>query len=181
MGKKVRGAIEEGLRPSEVFATRLREVRKGRPLTQAELAQKMTNAGRPLSKAALLRIEKGKGFDEGGRGLLLDEALALAFSLNAAPAYLLSPPEGNLIALTDHFAMDGNGVRDWLTLGLVGFEPAPETQGRDRLDVEVQRRLTQLAIALTDAARTNDQAGITAAARAIIDAVRRYQEATDSP
>ena len=85
----------EGLRPSEIFARRLREVRTARGESQETLAQTMTERGAcPLSKAALLRIEKGKGFDEGGRGLSLDEAIALAAVLNAAPAHLLTPPEG---------------------------------------------------------------------------------------
>jgi hypothetical protein len=172
------GMTEEKLRPSEVFAARLREVRKARPgASQDALAQMMTDAGRPLSKAALLRIEKGKSFEEGGRGLLLDEALALAVTLNAAPAHLLSPREGDYIMLTDNLGMDADGLRDWLALGLVGFEPAPESQKKDRLEADVRRRVAALAGALVDAYRGKDERGTKDAVEAIFRAVDDHRAA----
>jgi transcriptional regulator with XRE-family HTH domain len=166
---------ERNLRPSEVFAARLREVRNRRGLSQDALAQQMTDSGRPLSKAALLRIEKGKGFEEGGRGLLLDEALALAVTLNAAPAHLLSPPgDGGYVMLTDKLGMDADAVRDWLTLGLVGFEPAPESQRQDRARARFQERMAQLAVAFIDAGRS-DRAGAQAVLDAIVRSVDDYR------
>jgi transcriptional regulator with XRE-family HTH domain len=79
-------AADKKRRPSEVFAVRLRETRKARNLSQTELARRMTNAGRPMSKEALLRIENGT------RGLSLDEAIALIAVLFAVPPHLLTPP-----------------------------------------------------------------------------------------
>src|SRR5688500_4231713 len=98
-------------RPSEIFAARLRETRKARDLTQTELAQLMTDAGLPLSKPALLRIENGE------RGLSLDEAIALSAVLYAVPAHLLTPPDDGIVALTDKLGVDGEGLRAWLLHG----------------------------------------------------------------
>src|SRR5215217_3374746 len=102
---------DDQIGPTEVFAARLREMRDARGLTQAELAQQMTEAGRPLSRGALLRLESGE------RGLLLDEAIALTRLLHAVPAQLLTAPEGALTALTGKEAVDGDGMRNWLVYG----------------------------------------------------------------
>jgi len=84
-----------------------------RPEIQAELARKMTAVGRPLGKLALMRIENGE------RGLSLDEALALAlaFLLQAAPAHLLKPREGELVALVDGGNGNGAAIRNFLRFG----------------------------------------------------------------
>src|SRR5688500_17476466 len=83
------------LKPSEVFASRLRELRISRGMSQAELAKRMTAVGRPISKVGLLRIESG------ARGISLDEAIALIAELHAVPPHLLTPPEGEYVWLTD--------------------------------------------------------------------------------
>ena len=159
------------MRPSEVFAVRLRETRKARNLTQAELAFKIESTGTPMSKAALLRIERGE------RGLSLDEALALAMALNAVPAYLLSPPAGAVIAVSDTFAMDGAGLREWLRYGLWNWEPAPDEGHEDGRRANFQRNLAALALALVDAIRGKDEAGLWDAERALIrEVVRRQKE-----
>jgi transcriptional regulator with XRE-family HTH domain len=172
------GTKEERKRPSEVFATRLRETRRARDLSQAELARRMTEVGRPMSKAALLRIENGE------RGLSLDEAIALTRILHAVPAQILTAPDGTLTALTGHESVDGGGMRNWLMYGepvlafsiaidLEGTEPRAVLRGRLESDI------THHALALADAARANDKAGITAAGEAIVRAVHTYQEATE--
>src|SRR5262245_2425001 len=107
------------LRPSEVFAQRLKATRTDRHLSQTELARRTTDTGRPMAKPALLRIEKGQPPEMGGRGLSLDEALAFCSVLGTAPATMLSPPEGELVWLTDDEAVDGDGLRDWFRHGAV--------------------------------------------------------------
>ena len=143
---------DEKMRPSAVFAARLREIRKARGLSQELLAHSMTEGGRPLNKAALLRIESGE------RGLALDEALALAALLHAAPAHLLSPPEEEaLVWLTDQRGVDGDGMRDFLRFG----EPlalSPEGQ-RARLSSSLEQAVIVYARALVDAVQGNDRAG----------------------
>jgi transcriptional regulator with XRE-family HTH domain len=147
-------------------------------MSQAELAQHATEAGRPLDRAAVLRIERGQ------RGLALDEAVALATILRVAPAHLLSPPEGEFVALTDNEAVDGEALRDWLMfgapfLGMAAAVAVDDSEVRRVRDERLRRELTRYALALTDASRGNDQAGITAAGEAIVDAVRAYLDASE--
>jgi transcriptional regulator with XRE-family HTH domain len=140
------------MRPSEVFAARLRDTRKAREFSQTELAQLMTERGRPMSKAALLRIEKGE------RGLSLDEALAFAAVLFAVPAHLLSPRSGEMIELTDKLAVDGEGLRAWLLHGSEFTATASDYQRGERA-----KRLEEVVLAhaqaLVDARRGEDKAG----------------------
>ena len=98
-------------RPSEVFGARLREIRTSRGLTQEALAEIVTAQGRPMNKAAVLRIERGE------RGLALDEALALAWALQVAPAHLLSPRDDSMVWITNNIGVDGAGMRNWLLFG----------------------------------------------------------------
>lgn len=158
------------LKPSEVFAVRLRETRIARRISQTELARLVTERGVPMSKAAVLRVENRE------RGLSLDEALALTMALNAVPAYLLSPPEGTVVAVNDSFAMDGAGIREWLRYGLWNWEPAPDEGHEDGKRHAFQRNLAALALALVDAVRGNDKAGLRDAERSIIREVARRQK-----
>ncbi len=150
-------------RPSDVFASRLRETRLARGLSQTELANRMTEAGRPLSKAALLRIETGQ------RGLSLDEALALAQLLQIAPAHLLSPPDGARVMLTEKAGVDGAGMRNWLLFGdpLLLTPEGRRSKSRTRMALTVEA----FALAITDAKRGGDRAGADAARAALEAAV----------
>jgi hypothetical protein len=162
-----------------VFAQRLQETRVAREkMSQAELAQRATDVGRPLDRAAVLRIESGQ------RGLALDEAVALATILRAAPAHLLTPPEGELVALTDKEAVDGEALRNWLMygapfLGMAAAVAVDRDQEQLALRAQLERDLTQYALALTDAVRGEDKAGIRLAGEAIVLAVGDYQEAIE--
>jgi hypothetical protein len=80
-----------------------------------------------VSKAALLRIEKGKGFDKGAAGSCSTRrSRRIAAERRAfAPA---QPPEGDYLMLTGQPGHGRGGLRDWLTLGLVVSMPAPERQ-----------------------------------------------------
>jgi transcriptional regulator with XRE-family HTH domain len=144
--------LATGLRPSEVFAQRLREIRDARRLTQAELAEKMTRAGRPMNKLAVLRVERGE------RKVSLDEALAFAYVLGAVPAHLLSPPDDEHVAVTDQFEMDGEGMRGWLRFGLDLIADAGDL-GPERVEELRLRGIAVLARAYLDAVAGNDKAG----------------------
>jgi hypothetical protein len=136
-------------------------------MSQAELAEQMTDAGRPLSRAALLRLEGGS------RGLLLDEAVALAVCLSAAPAHLLTPPEGAVVALTDKTAI--GDLRDWFATGnLFPFPvwPAkPREEDRALLDRNFEQSVASYAQALIAADKADNEDGRRAALRAIRAAV----------
>jgi transcriptional regulator with XRE-family HTH domain len=170
---------DEKMGPTKVFAARLKETRTARGgMTQAELAQRMTDEGRPISRGALLRLENGE------RGLSLDEALALATLLYAAPAHLLSPPDGQMVWLTNNRGVDGEALRNWLMYGapFIGMAAAvavDSDQEQLALRAQLERELSRYALALTDAVRGEDKAGIRAAGEAIVRAVRDYQEAIE--
>lgn len=169
------GSIEGAMRPSAVFAQRLRETRKARALSQEELARRMGEVGRPLGKASLVRVENET------REPTLDEAFGLGQVLAAAPANLLSPPDGKFFAPIDGSAVDADGLRNWLLtgIGVTVWPDPPREEDRDKLRVWLQNTVTAHAGALADASRVNSQAGIIAAVDAIIAAVRQYQEALE--
>lgn len=161
----------ESRRPSDVFVQRLRETRNARALSQAEFAELLKAHGVPLSKTALARIESGD------RGLSLDEALAISATLNAVPGYMLTPNEGEYVRLTDKYAADGSGVREFLQQGFPwNLDPVPEEAredaGRDRFIL----RLAALARSLDDAVRVvKDPAAVRAAGEAIVTEVKRRE------
>jgi hypothetical protein len=116
--------------------------------------------------------------------LALDEALALAAVLYVAPAHLLSPPDGQTLWLTDKMGVDGDALRNWLMYGapFIGMAAAvavDSDQEQLALRAQLERELTRYALALTDAVRGEDKAGIRAAGEAIVRAVGDYQEAIE--
>jgi transcriptional regulator with XRE-family HTH domain len=161
-----------GLLPSEVFRQRLRERREGHGLSQAELARRMRVDGRPMSKVAVLRIEKGE------RGISLDEAIAFAAVLNVPPPQLFTPPEGKLVALTGNRAVDSGGMRAWLRYG----DSFVADSGNLPAELEADRYLRSATIraqALVDAERAGDKEGIKEAflgLREVVDAYRAKVE-----
>ena len=126
---------ENTLLPSQVFGRRLRETRKARNLTQAELAARMQAKGHPISATAVLKIERG------GRGLSLDEAFALTEALEAVPVYMLTPPDDKFVRLSESIATDGAGMSEWLVSGLPD-RTLPERRQRPPAELadEVNRR-----------------------------------------
>jgi transcriptional regulator with XRE-family HTH domain len=172
MAKLTMSAEEEGMRPSAVFARRLRETRKARGFSQSELVARMSAAGRPLGKASLLRIENMS------REPTLDEMLGLAETLKAAPVNLLSPPGDEMLALTGKMSVDHDALRNWLLTGFPFRAPLPHDRAALRLWLEGV--VTGHAAALADASRVNDRQGIVAAVDAIIASVREYQEALEA-
>jgi transcriptional regulator with XRE-family HTH domain len=173
MAKYQIGGTDEMLRPSEVFARRLRALRVSRRWTQSELAQRMEEQGRPISKTALLRIEKGE------RALTLDEACALTLVLRGVPAQLLSPPEGEMLGLTGQQGVDGTGLRNWLRFG-EPFPMATEAGRRAVRSSELERDVLVHAQALIDAKNGNDNAGIREALTALGLAAIAHREALEA-
>jgi transcriptional regulator with XRE-family HTH domain len=172
------------MRPSEVFALRLRETREARQQSQVKLAQRMTDAGTPISNRAVRAIERGE------RGISLDEALAFAAVLNAVPAYLLTPPDKVWVEVTDVVSVDGAGIRAFLRYGfpwrLERGDGAPPRRPRDETPTadaadesrreEFRNNLARLGVAVADAADAGDIEALRRLGKAITAEVDRERE-----
>ena len=167
------GRQHEGSAPSVVFAKRLRVIREDRGKSRPQLARELTDAGRPMSKLALLRIENGD------RKLSLDEALALAQILYVAPAHLLTPTEGELVWLTNGVGLEGQELRDFLLTGqpVQAWPETPIEEDVASLELILEGALAAYAVALVDAMRGGDRAG----AKAAVDAMGKAVDHTDRP
>jgi transcriptional regulator with XRE-family HTH domain len=73
--------------PSEVFRSRLREVRRAKGWTQQELAGALSSQGVGITAFAIARLESGK------RGISLDEAVAIAAVLGPSLLHMIVPLE----------------------------------------------------------------------------------------
>jgi transcriptional regulator with XRE-family HTH domain len=82
--------------PSDEVAARVRQVRKRRGMTVADLAARCKEIGAPdLTANALYKLEgQRESENRRARPVTVDELLALAFALNVAPVHLLVPPDG---------------------------------------------------------------------------------------
>jgi hypothetical protein len=143
-------------------------------MTQGELGARMREAGFPMDKAAVQRVEKGE------RGLSLDEALAFAVVLDAVPAHLFTPPGEERVALTRNFYdLDGTDMRTWLRYGK-GFMFAAGDLPAELVEDRAMHAMAVHAQALVDAKRNGDSAGIQDAYHAmaaVLDAERERLEA----
>jgi DNA-binding XRE family transcriptional regulator len=80
--------------PSDVVAGRIREVRRKRSLTVAQLAQRCAKLGAAgLTEQALYNIETGRPDKQGHRrrAVNIDELLVIAYALDVAPVHLIVP------------------------------------------------------------------------------------------
>jgi transcriptional regulator with XRE-family HTH domain len=163
---------EEEQRVSDVFLMRLREMRRARGWSQAELAAVMTEAGRPMGRAALLRIENGE------RGLSLDEALSFAAVLHVAPAHLLSPRGDGIVWLTSKLGVDGEGMRAWLLHGDEFIATASDYHRGEHAKA-LERVVLAHAKALMDAQNGDDKAGMKTELVALGSAAANYRAALE--
>lgn len=69
----------------EAFAIRLRQAREARGWTQEQLSDLVKEAGVPLERVTIARLEKGR------RKASIGELVALAACLDVSPLYLLAP------------------------------------------------------------------------------------------
>jgi transcriptional regulator with XRE-family HTH domain len=160
------------VRPSKVFIARLKELREARGYSRGAVARMMAAAGRPMSKLILLRIESGE------RGLPLDDALALADVLGVAPAHLLTPPDGQMVCLTDKRSVDGAGMRNFLRFGHPMLAGTPEGK-RARLSATLEEIVLAQAQAFVDATHGGDQAGKLDALQALGETALDYRKALE--
>ena len=94
-----------------VVAKQVREIRKRRGWTQADLAARLSEIDAGLSQPAVAKIETG------GRNVSLSETLALAAALNVAPVHLFVPMSPKLspgVAITPSLTAGSNNLRGWV-------------------------------------------------------------------
>jgi transcriptional regulator with XRE-family HTH domain len=107
--------------PSDVVAGRVRQVRRKRGLTVAQLAQRCAELGMPgLTEQAIYNLEAGRADKQGRRrrSVSVDELLALAAALNCAPIHLLVPLDDETpYEITPKYAEPGWFVREWVRGG----------------------------------------------------------------
>lgn len=94
--------------PNEVFRERLREVRKLRTWTQADLAARLNEAGVDLGESAVVRMERGI------RGVSLNEAVAIAAVLGVSPLHMMVPVDDNGAQLTPRLTVPTADARAWI-------------------------------------------------------------------
>jgi transcriptional regulator with XRE-family HTH domain len=96
------------MRPSEVFATRLREVREAKRLSQADLAARLGELGVPVNRATVARTETGT------RGITLDDALLYAAALGPSPVNMFLPLRSDdPVELAPNLSVRSDKVRRW--------------------------------------------------------------------
>ena len=101
-------AANPGKRPSEAFRERVRDARKARGWSPAELAERVG-----MDRSAVTRIELGP--PPKGRNVSLDELFVFAFVLGVPPAWLLTPAgSSEVVRITDTETGDAFGVRSWI-------------------------------------------------------------------
>jgi transcriptional regulator with XRE-family HTH domain len=94
-------------RPSQIAAARVRALRKRHGWTQQQLAERLTELGVPVDRAAIAKIEVGK------RRLQLDEAFVFAFALDVAPINFFLPLEDEDVQVASRTVASSETLRGW--------------------------------------------------------------------
>ena len=100
----------------------LERLREERGLTYRQLADRLSDIGRPIPTLGLSRIEKGN------RRVDADDLVALCVALEVSPAALLLPPDpggaDDEIELTENLTVPGHAARRWAA----GHSPLPDSE-----------------------------------------------------
>lgn len=94
---------------SDVFRQRVREVRKLRGMTQAQLAAAVAALGVKMEEPAVMRLEKGT------RGVSVDDVLAFSAALGVSPLSMIVPLEDEAtLDVTPALEVDAQQARAWV-------------------------------------------------------------------
>lgn len=108
-------------RPSQVFATTMREVRGRRRWSQEDLEDVLRSLGHPLDRTVIARIESEE------RKLTLDDAMAISAALAVAPIHMFTPrASSEAVAIGAKLRAPAGKVRRWVR----GEQPLDETDDR---------------------------------------------------
>jgi transcriptional regulator with XRE-family HTH domain len=103
--------------PSDLIARRVRDLRKARGMTVAELAARCGSVGMPkLTAQALYKLEgQRESATRNARPVTVDELLALAYVLDAAPAHLIAGLDDTAsFPVTPAVSVPAADVRQWI-------------------------------------------------------------------
>jgi transcriptional regulator with XRE-family HTH domain len=107
--------------PTEVFRARLREVRRLKNWTQAELAVALARAGLDIGEPAITRMERDS------RGVSLDEAVAISAVLGVSPLHMFVPLDDDEDSrVTPQMGVAATDARAWAR----GMRPLGEEDER---------------------------------------------------
>ena len=96
---------------SDVLRRRIRHYREALGLSQAALAEEMTDLRMPLTHAKVSLIERGK------RRVHYDELLAFAYVLRVPLATLMSPVDGERPIRAGGIGLERHEVANWIVWG----------------------------------------------------------------
>ena len=103
------GPVEGKMRPSNVFAARLKEVRTGKGWTQQQLADQLGELGRTLDRAAIARIEAGD------RQVSIDELIEISAALGTTPVHMIVPISGDQpLHVAPRLSVSPREARQWI-------------------------------------------------------------------
>jgi transcriptional regulator with XRE-family HTH domain len=171
---RTRKPKKRGNTAAEVFARSLKRQRE--PLSQAELAQRMTEIGHPMHQTAIAKIETGD------RAVSLADALALAAALSVDPSQLLSGSYSGekQVEITSKKKVKPRQMRRWLRgrLPLEGsderryWDAVSDEEARAQRDVRGLQNLRWLFDDYEEAAIDGNRAGMLETLDSIEDELR---------
>lgn len=110
-------------RPTDVVASRVREVRKKRGWSAQRLAEELGRAGLKWDRSIVANLESGRRAN-----VSVEELLTLAYVLDVAPVHLLVPLDGGAYSVTPSWVvLNGSVVREWIR----GNSPLPSSNAKN--------------------------------------------------
>jgi transcriptional regulator with XRE-family HTH domain len=110
--------------PTQEVARHVKELRRDRGMTAAELAARMTELGVKWDRSIVANLESGRR-----RTVSVDELLALAVALDIAPVHLIAGIEDDdgKVPVTPDIVIPRSDLRRWIR----GFKPLLGTDIRE--------------------------------------------------
>lgn len=148
----------EPIRPHRVIAERVREVRRTRGLTAAQLGEKMAEAGVGWDRNTVASLENGRR-----SAVSVEELLCLAYVLDVAPVHLGVPLDADgWYAVTPDVATTYEHARAWIR----GTDALPGTDERKYFSEVPQDEWRRFNERQADTERHLEEAGIVSKTRA---------------
>jgi transcriptional regulator with XRE-family HTH domain len=106
--------IKHANQPGAIFGRRVREVRNRHGWTQAQLAKRLTDLGRPMDQAVVARLEAKKPSSRAVNVSLVD-VLAFSAALGVSPVFLFLPLDDDApVQVAPTLELPAGRVRDWV-------------------------------------------------------------------
>jgi len=102
------------MHPGAIFGRRVREIRNRHGWTQAELAERLTDLGRPMDQAVVARLESKKPSTRAVNVSLVD-VLAFSAALGVSPVFLFLPLDDDVpVQVAPKLELPARHVRSWV-------------------------------------------------------------------